>query len=171
MILGFRVASAAIATVCTVVPALGQTDQIGMARQASANQLGILEYCQAQGYTDTSAVTAQKSAIAQLPPSTESTLASEATGKQGTILANGTSTTLASMARSHNTTEPALCKQMAENTIRMAAMRQNMGTMPMMPGGAPGANGMPTMPSGVTPGGIRMPGTTPVSPVVPPAPQ
>ena len=155
------------AAACAAAPALAQTDMMGMARQSAANQLGVLEYCQAKGYTNQAAVAAQKSAIAQLPVSTESTLASENTGKQGTISANGTSFTLAGMAKTHNTTVSALCQQMAQNTSQMAAMRQRMGSMPMAPSNMPTANGMPTVPGGTTPGGIQMQGM----PATPPAPQ
>ena len=165
-----RIAGAALAAACTAAPALAQTDMMGMARQMAANQLGVLEYCQAKGYTDQSAITAQKGVIGQLPVSTDSTLALENTGKQGTISANGTSVTIASMAKSHNTTEAALCQQMAQNTTQMAAMRKNMGTMPMAPGNMPTANGLPTVPGGTTPGGIKMQGM-PTMPATPPAPQ
>ena len=165
-----RVSYAVLAVGCAAAPALAQTDQIGMTRQMAANQLGVLEYCQAKGYTDQSAVAAQKATIAQLPVSTESTLASENTGKQGTISANGTSFTLVSMAKEHNTSVSALCQQMAQNIAQVAAMRQRMGTMPMAPGGMPAVNGMPAMPGGTTPGGIQMQGM-PAMPATPPSPQ
>ncbi len=165
-----RIVVAVSAAAFSAAPALAQGDPLGMARQMAANQLGVLEYCQAKGYTDQSGVTAEKSAIAQLPPSTESTLASENTGKQGTMSANGTSFTLASMAKTHNTTEAALCQQMAQGATQAAAMRQNMGTMPMAPGNMPTAGGMPTVPGGTTPGGIQMQGV-PAMPATPPSPQ
>ena len=168
-----RVSYAVLAVASAAAPALAQTDQTGMARQMAANQLGVLEYCRAKGYADQSAVAAQKATIAELPASAESTLASENTGKQGTISANGTSLTLAGMARSHNTTEAALCQQMAQNTSQVASMRQKMGTMPMAPGGMPAVNGMPAMPGGATPGGIQMQGMPqmPATPASPPNPQ
>ncbi len=162
-----RTILAGVGVACTAGPALAQSDMMGMARQSAANQLGVLEYCQAKGYTDKTAVSAQKESIAQLPVSTESTLASENTGKQGTISANGTSLTLASAAKTHHTTEAALCQQLAQSTEQGAAMPQRMGNMPMAPGSMPAVGGLPTIPGGTTPGGIAMQGM----PAVPPSPQ
>ena len=99
--------------------------------------------------------------------STESTLASENSGKQGTINANGTSVTLASMAKTHKTTVAALCGQLAQSTSQTAEMRQKMGNMPMGPGNMPAVEGMPTTPGGTTPGGIKLQGL----PATPPTAQ
>ena len=136
-------------------PALAQGDPMAMARAASANQLGVLEYCQAQGHVDASAVAAMRSATARLPPapSTAATDAAEVAGRQGSIVANGTTTTLASFADTAHTTVPALCKQLADGATRSAAAQAGgMGAtpaMPAMPGGMPAMpsmNGMPAVP-------------------------
>ena len=132
--------------------ASAQPDQMAMAHQMAANQLGVLEYCQKQGYTDTAATDAQRTVMARLPASDPavSTEAAEASGRQGTLVANGNSYTLASMASTHNTTESALCKQMAGNVMQVASMQRGgmgmsmkMPPMPAMPGSMPQ---MPTIP-------------------------
>ncbi len=152
-------ACVALATQC----ASAQTDQMASAHQAAANQLGILEYCHKQGYTDEGGVAAQKTVMSRLPASGPgvSTEAAEASGRQGTLVANGNSYTMASMASAHNTTEAALCKQMAANVVQVASMQQgSMGTtmhMPAMSGG------MPQMPSGMP----AVPGGMPAMPTVP----
>ena len=150
----------AAAIVLASAGASAQTDQMAMAHQAAANQLGVLEYCQKQGYTDAAAIDAQRTVIARLPASPGvSTDAAEASGREGTLVANGNNYTLASMASTHNTTESALCKQMAGNVTQMAAMQQSgMGMhMPTMPGG------MPQMPSGMP----AVPGGMPTMPSIP----
>ena len=61
-----RIIVMAATSTCMVLPALAQTSMMGMARQSAANQLGVLEYCQAKGYADRSAIATQKSVIAQM---------------------------------------------------------------------------------------------------------
>ncbi len=148
-----RQASRGFALAATLMsfPALAQGDPMVMARAASANQLGVLEYCQAQGHTDAAAVAAMRSTAARLPPapSTAATDAAEAAGRQGSIVANGTTTTLAGFADTTHTTVPALCKQLADGAVRSAAAQASgVGAMPAMPGGMPTMpGGMPAMPS------------------------
>ncbi len=130
-------------------PALAQGDQMAMVQAASANQIGVLEYCQAQGHVDASAVAAMRSAAARLfpAPSTAAMDAAEVAGRQGSIVANGTTTTLASFADTTHTTVPALCKQLADGAARSAAAQAGgMGATPAMPG-MPGR--MPAMPGGM----------------------
>ncbi len=138
---------------CVCLPglALAQTDMMAMAHDSAANQLGVLEYCQAQGYTDGSAVLAQQGVISRLPAYTGSTAAAEATGKTGTIAANGQSVSLSDMASKGHSTEAAMCQQMASNVKQVAASNAasfGAGGMPKMPGGMPAMpGGMPTMPT------------------------
>ena len=158
---------AALAAAFLAGPAVAQGDPMAMARAASANQLGVLEYCRDQGHTDAAAVAAMRSTAARLPPapSTAATDAAEATGRQGSIVANGTTTTLASFADTTHTTVPALCKQLADGAMRSATAQaggMGIGGMPAMPGG------MPTMPGGMpaVPGGMpAMPSLNGVPPM------
>jgi len=97
-------------------------DQIDMLHRAAANQLGVLEYCQAQGNTDGAAVAAQKALMTKLPGSSSNTDDAEALGKQGTVSVNGNTLTLASAAETQKTTVAALCKQMADTVVQTAKM-------------------------------------------------
>ena len=157
-----RLSYAAMLAACWTVPALAQTDQIAMAHAAAANELGVLEYCQAQGAVGPDAVAAQRSSIGRLPASPVNTDAAEALGKQGTISANGNSLALSGIASSRNTTVAVVCKQMGDSAIQVAAafasngasmgmpamptMPANMGAMPAMPSMPPGMGAMPPMP-------------------------
>ena len=125
--------------------ASAQNDPMAMMKQAAANQLGLLEYCQAQGAVDDKPVTTQREMMAQLPASAAPTDAAEALGKQGSLSVNGQTMTLTSAAATHNTTVDAMCKQIGGAVVQAAAMlkQQQGGGMPAMPS-TPG--GMPTMP-------------------------
>ena len=139
---------AAAAAALTAAPALAQTDMMAMQRTMSANHLGVLEYCKTQGYTDESAVTAERTTIAALPPgSSQADMdAAEAKGKQGVISANGQDYPLSTMASKSNTTESAMCKQMADNVVKVQAMQKSMA-MPAMPNGMPAMPAMPQQPA------------------------
>ncbi len=144
-----RLGLAVAAGLCLPVLAAAQTDMMAMAHDSAANQLGVLEYCHAQGYTDGSAVLAQQGVIARLPAYGGSTAAAEATGKTGTIAANGQSISLSDMASKGHATEAATCQQMAANVKQVAASNAaafgagGMPKMPAMPGGMPMTPGMP----------------------------
>ncbi len=128
---------------------MAQGDQMHLLHLAAANQLGVIEYCQNQGFVDSATVDAQKRIQTSLPPATDSTGLDDAenTGKQGTILANGNKMTLADAASSKGTTVQAICSQIG-STVKMAA--NNMQTMPTAPAGMPAMpSGAPTMPSGM----------------------
>ncbi len=146
----------AAAILFCAAPALAQGGPMAMSRAASANQLGVLEYCQQQGYVDPAAVTAQRSVNARLPPAptdAAATDAAEALGRQGTISANSNTVTLADMATRSSTTVDALCKRMASSVIQTATMFQS--GMPSLPAGMPSMpampGGMPVMPGVVAP--------------------
>ena len=145
-------------------PALAQVDAMAMAHNSAANQLGVLEYCQSQGHIDSSAIAAEKGVISRLPAYAGSTEAAEAAGKQGMISGNGGNVPLADMASKGNTTETALCQQMASNVKQVAASNQaafGAGGMPKMPGGMPAMpGGMPAIPGGM-PAMPAMPGAPP----------
>jgi hypothetical protein len=161
------IAIAALTTPLCSFAAWAQNDPVTMAHVSSANQLGVLEYCQNQGDTDASAVTAEKAIIARLPAapasSTSAIDAAEALGKTGTISMNGSSTSLSSMASTHNSSVSAMCQQMASTVKQTSAAFQQNGGMVQMPA-MPSGGGMPTMPS--MPSG----GSMPTMPSVPGAP-
>ncbi len=134
--------------------ALAQTDPYAMAHRSAANQLGMLEYCQAQGFVGADAIGAEHDAIALLPASPVRTEDAEALGRQGSLAApNGTTMSIASMAGAQNTTVAAICRQMGSATVQMAAALKQGGTAGAMPGMPPGMPAMPTgMPSGMPAG-------------------
>ncbi len=140
------------------LPCLAQTDMTSMARNSAANELGVLEYCQAHGHTDGSAVTAQKTVISRLPAGSGSTDSAETLGRQGVLMgAGGSNVPLSEMASRGNTTEADLCTRMA-GSVKQAVASNPAMSMPQMPGGMPAMpSGMPAMPSGMP----AMPGTTP----------
>ncbi len=145
-----RVVGPGLVTAC-VAPcaAMAQADPMHMAYVASANQTGVMEYCQARGWADQQAVDAQKASTAALPPATDTTGISqaEATGKAGSLLNNGVAMPLSSMAAQTHTTEQALCGQFAASAKMAASQRSAMPQMPAMPA-MPG--GMPALPNGMT---------------------
>ncbi len=144
------------------LPCLAQTDMNSMARNSAANELGMLEYCQAHGHADDSAVAAQKTAISRLPAGAGSTDNAEALGKQGVLLGvNGNNMPLSEMASRGNTTEADLCTRMA-GTVKQVVSSNPAMSMPQMPGGMPQMpGGMPQMPGGMPSGMPGMPGSTP----------
>ena len=160
-------------------PALAQTDNVAVAHQAAANQLGLIEYCRGRGDVDDAALEAERSSIARLPPSNVDTTAAESSGKSGTMSMAGTTTTLAAMASSRNVPIATICKQMGDAAVQTAAAFKNnggygagmtampsYGTMPGMPPGMPAMpQGMPSMPSGMP----AMPPGMPAIPGMPPA--
>lgn len=93
---------------------------------AAQNQLGIVEYCQAQGYIDGKAVEIQKRLSTMMPPVTDAAKVAEAyaKGQQGTLSALGNETTLAQAASSESLTEQGLCQKIA------AALEQVGAQMP-----------------------------------------
>ncbi len=143
-------------SVLAALPCVAQTDMTSMARNSAANELGVLEYCQAHGHADDGAVTAQKTAISRLPAGSGSTDSAEALGKQGVLLgAGGSNVPMSEMASRGNTTEADLCTRMASSVKQVAASNPAM-SMPQMPRGLPAMpSGMPPMPSGMP----AMPGT------------
>ncbi len=144
---------AAFALPLGAVAAAAQNDPAQMAHMQASNELGVLEYCQSNGWTDQAAVDAQKKAISVLPASsnTSGLADAEATGKQGTFVMNGNQTTLAQMASTKNTSKQAICGQLGTSVKSAAASMSSMPNgMPSMPGGMPAMpNGMPSMPNGM----------------------
>ena len=143
--------------VCAALPsvAFAQSDPMQMARVAIANQTGVMEYCQGQGWADQAAVDAQRASLSTLPPSADTAGVStaEATGKNGSLLNNGTAMPLSAMAAQTHTTVQALCGKLADSAKMVAAQQSSM---PQMPAGMPSMpSGMPAMPA--LPNGMTMP--------------
>lgn len=141
-------AAFAVSALTQIQPVQAQTDPMHMARVSMANQVGVMEYCMSKGWADQAAVEDQKKAIAGLPAATDETGLSdaEATGRKGDILNNGTTISLAEMAKKTNATEQGLCTRMVSSAKMVATQRSSMPAPPAMPGGA----AMPTLPPGMT---------------------
>ncbi len=83
---------------------------------AAQNQLGVLEYCVAEGHIDGAAVEVQTKIMAMLPPATDTakvTAAYEA-GKAGKISALGIDQELGEAAAAQGAEVAALCTQIAD---------------------------------------------------------
>ena len=83
---------------------------------AARNQLGVLEYCQAEGHIDGNAVEIQGKMIEMLPAATDedAAVAAYEKGKEGTVSAMGVEQTLAEAATAQSADEAALCAQLAQ---------------------------------------------------------
>ena len=83
---------------------------------AARNQLGVLEYCQAEGHIDGDAVEIQGRMIGMLAPAVdeEAVNAAYEKGKEGTVSAMGIEQTLADAAKTQGVDEAALCTQLAQ---------------------------------------------------------
>lgn len=100
----------------------GQQEMVRTLLLASRNQLGVLEYCRAQGSLGQGVVDLQRKMIGMLPPQQVDGLdEAEATGKRGVVSFAGSQTALADAAKSQNTTVDAMCKQMGSMLQAQAA--------------------------------------------------
>ena len=83
---------------------------------AARNQLGVLEYCQAEGHIDGNAVEIQGKMIEMLPAATDedAAVAAYEKGKEGTVSAMGVEQSLAEAATAQSADEAALCTQLAQ---------------------------------------------------------
>ena len=101
----------------------GQQDMVNMLHLAAHNQLGVLEYCQAQGSIGPDVVALQKRMLTMLPPAQVDGLdAAEATGKRGVVQFGGSEVAIADAAKARSTTADAMCKQMGQMLESQAAM-------------------------------------------------
>lgn len=94
-------------------PALAQDMDDTLA--AARNQLGLLEYCQAEGHIDGTAIETQTGLLAQLPAATDAAKVDAAyeKGRAGTLSAMGVEQNLADAATTQNTSVAEICTQMA----------------------------------------------------------
>ena len=122
--------SIALALGVSVAPlaALAQTAEAPDAAatyEAALNQLGILQYCQTQGFTGTEAIEAQTQLIGLIPAGDEAAgQAAQQAGAEGTVSVGSTQITLAEAAESQGSTVEATCRQIE------AAVNQVAETLP-----------------------------------------
>ena len=104
------------------MPAEGQAEMMKTLTLAGRNQLGVLEFCRAQGSVGGDVVDLQRRALSLLPPVQVDGLAdAEALGRRGVVSFAGSQTELAAAAKSQSTTVDAMCKKMADMLQSQAA--------------------------------------------------
>lgn len=92
-------------------PAANQMDAAAT-YEAARNQLGILKYCEGQGFTGAEAISAQEKMVDMLPEADEQAGATaEQKGAEGTVSAGGAEIALDQAASQQGTTVEAQCKQ------------------------------------------------------------
>ena len=118
--------SAVLSAACVCAPAWAQLTPSAKMALASANQLGIVEYCQDHGLAGADALAAERKAAEGGPSSNLSTVRMRELGRQGfSVAPDGDQITLAELAGRQSTTVPALCKDLADSALQFqAAMRQ-----------------------------------------------
>ncbi len=99
------------------MPPAGPEDQAEMFRMmqlGAHNQLGILQYCQAQGSVGADTIALQRRLLTMLPPAQVAGLdQAEAAGRSGIVQFGDTELPLVEAAKTQNTTADAMCKQIA----------------------------------------------------------
>lgn len=99
-----------------------QAQMMEMMQRAAHNQLGVLEYCQANGSIGQDVIDVQKRVMAMLPPAQVTGLdEAEAVGKKGTVQFAGNEMNITDAAKARNTTPDAMCKQMGSMIQAQAA--------------------------------------------------
>ena len=89
-------------------------------RSVQANTLGILEYCQAQGFSNAAAVQAQRKIMNSTVPGGP-VEAAEATGRQGGVIGpDGTQNPLEAYSAMRHTTVAHTCQVYSQVAIRNA---------------------------------------------------
>ncbi|MBM3606288.1 MAG: hypothetical protein FJX25_16655 [Alphaproteobacteria bacterium] len=116
--LGLAVPAAALAqTADAPAPAEGST-----AYEAARNQLGILKYCQDEGFTGAEAIATQTQLIGLLPVGDETVGATaEGKGEQGTVALGEAEVSLADAAENQDSTVEATCQQIEAAVNEVAA--------------------------------------------------
>ena len=99
------------------MPPPGPEDRAEMLRMmqlGAHNQLGILQYCQAQGSVGADTIALQRRLLAMLPPAQVAGLdQAEAAGRRGVVQFGDSEIPLVEAAKTQNTTPDAMCKQIA----------------------------------------------------------
>ena len=126
-----------VATLCAAIlmpaAALAQTPQVPTTpggqqeimktmHLAAHNQLGLIEFCQAQGSVGPDVVALQKRMLTMLPPAQVDGLDdAEAAGKKGVVQFAGNTVDIRDAAKAQNTTPDAMCKQIGSMLESQAA--------------------------------------------------
>lgn len=115
----FRTIGIAVGLTLTGSAVFAQADP-DAAVSAARNQLGVLEYCQAEGHIEGEAVEIQQTMIGMLPAATDEAAAQAAyeKGQGGTVSAMGVEQSLAEAATAQSTDEAALCNQLAALVVQ-----------------------------------------------------
>ena len=93
-------------------PAQAAPADPGTTYEAARNQLGILQYCQEQGFIGAEAVEAQGKLVGLLQGGDEAVgSAAEEKGAQGTVSVGGTEVSLAEAVEERGSTVEATCQQ------------------------------------------------------------
>lgn len=93
-------------------PAQAAPADPGTTYEAARNQLGILQYCQEQGFTGAEAVEAQGKLVGLLQGGDEAVgSAAQEKGAQGTVSVGGTEVSLADAVEERGSTVEATCQQ------------------------------------------------------------
>ena len=88
---------------------------------AARNQLGILQYCVAQGAVGEDVVALQRQAVGALPPAPENGLAeAEAAGRRGMVSFDGSEVAFAAAANARGLRVEANCKFIAITVLAQA---------------------------------------------------
>ena len=103
---------AAVVAQDAAAPAEAAPADPGATYEAARNQLGILQYCQEQGFTGAEAVEAQGKLVGLLQGGDEAVgSAAEEKGAQGTVSVGGTEVSLADAVEERGSTVEATCQQ------------------------------------------------------------
>jgi len=106
-------------------PQAPQTMDSAATYQAARNQLGILKYCNAEGYSGEEAIESQAKLVGMLPGEDEEAgAAAEQKGEAGTVSIGEAEMSLEDAAASQNSNVEETCKQIE------AAVNQVAPTMP-----------------------------------------
>lgn len=93
-----------------------------MMHRGARNQLGVLQYCQANGSIGADVVVLQRQMLAMLPPMEVDGLdQAEAVGKRGIVQFAGQEMAIPDAAKARNTTPAAICKQIGDALMAQAA--------------------------------------------------
>ncbi len=120
--LAFVAVASAASAQTPATPPPSEQDMLKMLHLGGRNQLGVLQYCQAQGSVGVDVVALQQRMLTMLPPAQVDGLAeAEAAGKRGEVQFGGTHVMLADAAKAQNTTPDAMCKQIGAMMQAQAA--------------------------------------------------
>ena len=97
------------------------------AYEAARNQLGILKYCETQGFAGADAVAAQEKLVGMLPEGdTTAGASAEQKGSEGTVSLGETEISLADAASQQGTTEESQCQRI-EAAVNQVASQLSAG--------------------------------------------